>query len=298
MPQAEFEEKEYENPLNIELLTNNNHNLWTPGQVFEEHFGIDAALYATHPNFWHLFGYPYSPGGVILNNFHWRRIWRQYGHRRQLPTFRTNLLLQTKRPFYGSRNNIKYAQVGINGRYWRFEKTDHQQKALEYLHYRLANRALICYSCAAFHTLTELYFHIQNQSLVDNSTFVKVHRLSNHNKWVYNRPGTFGLACSEIEKVEDKNFKENLKDLSMQNTSENSALQNLFDLEKAAIDVTYEIGHENPIAIEFDRMRQIISKGIDDKLTEIKVLPAVKAYLTFATFCDLTNSIWLSVGNE
>jgi len=229
---------------------------------------------------------------------HWGRIWRQYGHRRQLPTFGTNLLLQTKRPFYGSRNNIKYAQAGINGRYWRFEKTDHQQNALEYLHHNLANHALICYACAAFHTLTDLYLHIQNHSLIDNSTFVQVHRLHNHNAWVYNRSGTFGIACSEFEKVDDKSFKENLKNLTMQNRSENSALQNLLDLEKTAINVTYEIGHNNPITIEFDRRRQIIENIISDNLSEIKDLPALKAYLTFATFCDLTNSIWLSVGGE
>jgi hypothetical protein len=135
-------------------------------------------------------------------------------------------------------------------------------------------------------------------TLVDNSTFVKVHRLSNHNKWVYNQSGTFGIACSEIEKVEDKSFKENLRDLSMQNTSENSALQNLLDLEKASIGAVEEIEQENPLSIEFNRRRQIITKEISDNANETKELMALKAYLTFATFCELTKSIWLSVGNE
>lgn len=33
MPQAEFEEKEYENPLILVLLNCNNNIMWTPGQV-------------------------------------------------------------------------------------------------------------------------------------------------------------------------------------------------------------------------------------------------------------------------
>ena len=40
---AEFEEKEYEFPLNSQLLWGNQ-NIWSPGQVFEGNFGIDAAL--------------------------------------------------------------------------------------------------------------------------------------------------------------------------------------------------------------------------------------------------------------
>ena len=148
---AEFEEKEYEQPLNNELLVDNRNPLWTPGQVFEEHFGIDAALYATHTRFWRHFGYSNVPLGVILDHFRWGSIWRHVGNRRQLPTFRLNLLLQTKRPHYRNGSNSKYAQYGISGQYWQFEKTDHQQRALEYLNRRLSNRALICYACAAFH---------------------------------------------------------------------------------------------------------------------------------------------------
>ena len=85
---AEFEEKEYEQPLNVELLFDRQNLLWTPGQVFEEHFGIDAVLFSGDPRLWILFGYPDIPSGVILDHFRWGYIWRQTHNKRQLPTFK------------------------------------------------------------------------------------------------------------------------------------------------------------------------------------------------------------------
>lgn len=295
---AEFEEKEYEHPLNVELLFDNRTPLWTPGQVFEGHFGIDAALHSTHPRFWQLFGYPHIPHGVILDSFHWGYLWRHTRQRRQLPTFRTNLLLQTKRPYHRIGNNAQYARHGITGQYWQFEKTDHQQKALERLHHKLSNRALICYACAAFHTLTDLYSHTQNQTLVDNSTFVQVYRMTNHNKWIYNQPGTVGLGCSEIEKIEDKKFRDRINELIELNKNDNSPLQNLLDLEKAAIGITEELGQKNSVSNEFNRRRQIILKELSDNTNDRKEIKAITAFLTFATLCDLTKSTWLPVGQQ
>jgi hypothetical protein len=44
MEHAEFEEKDFEGALYHSLAAGFPH-LWTPGQVFEHHFGIDAALH-------------------------------------------------------------------------------------------------------------------------------------------------------------------------------------------------------------------------------------------------------------
>ena len=89
---AEFEEKEYEQPLNNELLVQSGNALWSPGQVLERHFGFDCALLSTHPFFWSLLGYPSPLSGVMLNDFTWGRIWREIGYSRPLPSFNTNLL--------------------------------------------------------------------------------------------------------------------------------------------------------------------------------------------------------------
>jgi hypothetical protein len=233
--QAAFEEKEYEQPLNIELLFDSQNLLWSPGQVFEKHFGIDAAIYSGNPRFWRLFGYPNVPDGVTLNHFRWQYIWRKKTKKRQLPTFKTNLLLQTKRPEHRAGNNASYSKHGISGSYWQFQLTKHQQEALEKLHKTLKNRALICYASAAFHLLEDLFKHIENQELVDNSTFVQINRLANHEKWVYNQSGTKGIACSEIEDISDKPFRELIATASKNNNGDENALSNLIFLENASL---------------------------------------------------------------
>ena len=73
---AEFEEKEYEFPLYHEL-TRSSQYIWTPGQVFEGYFGVDAALKVTTAKIWRKLGYPGPLPGTILNDMRWGYIWRQ-----------------------------------------------------------------------------------------------------------------------------------------------------------------------------------------------------------------------------
>lgn len=166
---AEFEEKEYEQPLNFELL--HGRNIWTPGQAFENHFGIDSALFTIDSTLATLYPGMQHLKGVIIDHFRWGYLWKKVD-RRALPTFKANLLLQIKRPHHRKGRKAIYVPHGITGDYWKFEITKHQQKSLERLHHKLANRAIIAYACAAFHTHSELYHHTQNGSLVEYSTFV------------------------------------------------------------------------------------------------------------------------------
>lgn len=295
---AEFEEKEYEQPLNFELLSDNRNQLWTPGQVFEEHFGAEAALFARHPRSWRHFGFPYIPDGVVLEHFRWGRVWKSYGKRRQLPTFRVNLLVQSKRPHHRIGNNAAYAQHGIAGEYWLFEKTEHQQKALEYLHRKLSNRALVVYASAAFHTLDALYFHTERRSLVDNSTFVQVCRMKDHNRWVYNQPGTAGLGCSKIERIEDENFRDNIKLLGELNGEKESALENLLAFEQGTIDASDELGQKNPLGREFVRRRNYIKREFDYEMADSKERRALRGYYTIMAFVNLTKANWMPIGIE
>jgi hypothetical protein len=293
--QVEFEEKEYEQPLNRELLFERGSLLWSPGQVFEEHFGIDAAIYTGDPRIWILFGFPNIPEGVVLNHFNWGYIWRKIGNKRQLPTFRTNLLLQTKRPERRSRGRSLFAKYGITGSYWQFQIRTHQQRALEKLCKVLGNRVLVCYASPAFHLLKDLFTYIENETLVDNSNFVQVYRLSNHGKWVYNCSGTTGIACSEIENISDKAFRDLIVAASESNNRTESVLDNLMFLEKSSLQVIEELGEENPIKNIFIRIRQRLVEiyGIDSREKETM---AARAYFTFITFCKLTNTTWLPIG--
>lgn len=298
MAQPEFEEKDYEHRLNIELWARNS-SLWTPERVFQNYFGIDATLITVDQRLWKLYGLKYIISSSILQGFRWDDIWKRTAKKR-LPTFKTNLLLQIKRPQYKVRKEALYASRGIAGHYWQFEKTNHQQEALEKLHHKLSGRTLVCYVSPAFHTSDDIDEYFKKRTIVANSTFVQIHKMRNHDKWVYDNPGTIGLACSIIKKVKDKEFWELVSELSEQtrNALTNDPLKNLLALEKSAIQIMNQLGENNPIAKEFKKRRRTITKIMNDEneLERGDAIEATTAYLTFYTFCNLTNTMWYAIG--
>jgi len=117
---CEFEEKEYEQPLNSEL---GNHNLWSPGQVFESVVGFDAALKATNWRFWLLWGkweIFKIRKGIILDWEIWDIIEKRWTDK-TFPKFKFNLFVQHKVPEYMKTKN-SYPQTlafSIRGRRMR-----------------------------------------------------------------------------------------------------------------------------------------------------------------------------------
>lgn len=290
MENSEFEEKEYEGPLNTQLLFNN-HIYWPPGQVFEKHFGIDSALNAYDPNFWLLFGLVEPKNGVVLDHFNWGYIWKKINRKKQLPTFKLNLFVQAKRPTYLYGKNSEYARKGIKGPYYRFEVMKHQQEALERLAKKLSNSALVVYACPVFHTNSDLYKHIHNRTLVDNSTFVRAIRMKNHGKWVYDEAGTTGLACSEIERIEDEPLSEIIREMietsSLEDITTEKALENLLFIESVILKEFNEIKSTNVLASEFFRRDNLLSEK-DDIFNE----PEIRAYVRIVQATRLLNVTW------
>lgn len=202
---AEFEEKDFEAPLYNELRFGS-HLIATPGQVFEGCFGVDAALEAENPFFWDLFGFYDVPRGVVLDHYSWGFLWRRLEKKRRLPTFNTNLLIQSKRPQPLKRAPSIFRDHGFSSMHWRFDVKDHQQEILEKVSKKLRRRAMVIYASPAFHTLDELYNYTDTYAVVENTNFVKVEKLHNHRRWSYYQPGTSGIAHSKIEFIEDASF--------------------------------------------------------------------------------------------
>ena len=211
--EAEFEEKEYEGPLNHELAGASPF-LWPPGQVFENHFGIDAAMQVEAQQFWSRVGFVFPLSGAILADYSFGSVWDSLGHKRPLSDFSCNLFLQTKRPQVAVRRSAALVTHGLSSPYWRFGTTPHQQRALERLEQRLGHRALVSYACAAFDSLNDLYTFIRNRQLVEQSTFAKVGKLNNHQHWVYDKPGTTGFACSDPELNDDEPILTQIRNLA------------------------------------------------------------------------------------
>lgn len=259
MQQAEFEEKDFEGPLYNQLLFGSN-LIATPGQVFEGHFGLDAAMFAEHPLFWHMFGFPDIPTGVILPDFNWGWVWRRTGRTRQLPTFAVNLLIQSKRPDCLIGPNYLLARHGIRKSYWRFKSKEHQQSLLAKLANTLGNRAFVIYASAAFDTFDDLYTHTKSQTIVENSAFVRIERMQNHHSWNYDTPGMVGVAMSEPEFIRDRPFIEQLEQMST--TDPQDPLIALQTLEKLTLMAIYETD-DNPYANYIQRLNDNWTYEID-----------------------------------
>src|SRR5690606_33988719 len=67
---------------------------------------------------------------------------------------------------------------------------------------------------SAFHTYDELYENIEKNSLIGNSTFIKVEYLSGHNSWYYNKPGSSGIAASKPAFISNGDLFEEISKLS------------------------------------------------------------------------------------
>lgn len=250
MHEADFEEKDFEGPLYNQLLFGSN-LIATPGQVFEGHFGLDAALHAGHPLFWDMFGFHDVPPGVILPHFNWGWVWRRLGAVRPLPPFAVNLLVQSKRPDVLKGPNQSLQPFGIRKSYWRFKTKQNQQSLLAKLANTLGNRAFVVYASAAFDTFDALYLHTQNNTIVENSAFVRIDRMQNHHTWNYDVPGMTGVAMSDPEFIREEPILQQLETIASEVESQ-GPLAELQSLEKLVVTSIYE-AEENSFA---DYVRQ------------------------------------------
>jgi hypothetical protein len=196
---AEFEEKEYEIPLYIELY--DNAPLWSPGQVLEARLGVDAAVRTLNRSFWSRLGYALPLVGFNLN-----QLGNQFSRaNRPLPNFQANLLIQVKRPTELKRRpaGITVAHLPGSNPYWRFEIRPRQHTVLTELASTVGHQALVAYAAPAFADINTLYDCIEMRTLIDRSTFIRVDRLQNHRRWVYDEGGSRGTRCSMPQRIED-----------------------------------------------------------------------------------------------
>lgn len=192
---AEFEEKEFEGPLNSQLMFGG--PLWSPGQVLEQLVGFDVAMLTAHSAFWAARGFSEPPSGAVVQLEWWLRdIARLVVGVRRPPHFQMNVFLQHKRPEYLSRSSAsEWATWGAN--YFRFWITSHQQAALDACAAALGQNGLVAYSCPAFHRRVDLWAHTQNRTLIANTHFAPAPNLSGHSRYTYINATSPGVAHSE-----------------------------------------------------------------------------------------------------
>ncbi|EOI6461050.1 hypothetical protein ACMU58_003532, partial [Vibrio cholerae] len=206
----EFEEKQYEQHLNIELLQGSN-LIFPPGQHLENVLGFDAALFTRNKLFWRHF----------LGRQPWyRRFFRSYlngmyfprdsykledAFNNDFPQFKFNAFIQHKRPERMVKDTA--AEWGAwNQEYYRYKVLDHQQSTLETLEMNVRDQGVVTYASPAFHTKKEFWNVHKSKSFVQNSNFCQPSKLTGHKTYTYISSGTNGKAHSEPEDVESYDF--------------------------------------------------------------------------------------------
>jgi len=217
---AEFEEKQYEQQMNIELLCKcDTSNLFAPGQCLENSLGFDVALYSCNKKFWQFFykgfkkrllyyyyylmGYPYIRPEDVRYLEELIRKYLEY-----VPKIKFNLFIQYKRPECLTRANSSEWKYW-NRPYYRYSIDPNQQQLLEKLAQNVdRNSALVIYASPAFHTQQEFWENVKEKTIVDNSNYCEAVNLSGHKKYTYVKGGTYGIAFSEPKEIKSLDLEE------------------------------------------------------------------------------------------
>jgi len=202
--QCEFEEKQYEQPLNYELASKR--RIYPAGQRFENKLAIDAAIFSRNPEFWKLWkdvsGFGWRAGLKLTPDL-WDNI-EQVVNSDLFPKFKFNLFVQHKRPEYiSSPSGAEY--FFWNQPYFRYNIVDNQQKILHKLERRVSSEAIVVYACPSFWRRADLWRYM-NGKLVENSNFVQPTSLQGHGRYTFLKGGNFGGAFSEPREIPSLNI--------------------------------------------------------------------------------------------
>jgi hypothetical protein len=295
MRHSEFEEREYEAPLYVQLQHGIT-NVWSPGQVLEAHVGFDYAFLTSHPRFWMLQGFSLPPTGVLLGAFPLHHWWNSRSSSRPLPDFSLNLFIQAKRPLVGLRAKKSLKSYGINAPYWKFVISPDQQLVLESLAKSTSSSALVCYACAAFDRVTELWAHSRGGTIIETSTFPTAASLRGHNAWYYNSPGCSGVANPRLERIVDLSLAERVSRFTSQRPEAQSAEASFGSNLKALAAAVYEslsedaIGNTARSAVYFEALRDI--DNYMDFVRPPRHAGAVRDFLAVAMFASVFGLGW------
>ena len=292
MNPAEFEEREYETPL-YNQLANGTNKVWSPGQVFEGHIGIDYAMFFEEEWLFRLHSFNRIPLGAVLSRYRWPRAWFRRRPTNRLPTFRLNLFIQTKRPDWSKKPTRILREKGFRGLYWRFNLNEDQQEVLEKVAEKLDNRALVIYAAPTFHQHHDLYRNTINGTIIENSTFPSIAKLKAHEAWYYHTPGASGVANPIPEEIIEPTLKERIEKLIESKEGSGSWSDSLKSLASEIVNALSDekLKETSRRASFFDAIKQI-----DKEFDGFENAGALHAFFTVQAFCEAFSLDWYVIG--
>jgi len=283
---AKFEEKSYEGYFNSEL--DRRSEIYFPlGQVQEGNFGFDATAFSRNRRMWRRLGFPFwffPPfRGVEL-----REIADEMEHYLgieidDVPSMKSNLLFQYKKPEYitmSTGSEWKY----WNEPYYRYNIYQEQQNLLMHIHNTIGSKVFVVYASPAIHEVNELVRIHRNRQIIEYSNFKKASELNGHHRNTYINAGTFSIACSEKEKIENFDLISELNKLSetIRKTENDNNRIFIKDFSRSIVSLVNEDKH---FAEPFKMLNETISKYEKFEL--------LYSFLSMINFRQLTGIQWL-----
>ena len=241
-----FEEKTYESYFNNELDSKSS-IYFPPGQVLEGLLGFDASANSSNRKLWKSLGFPFwfypQFSGVKLRDIA-EELEMEFKHIIQsIPQIKTNLLFQYKRPEYiTTANGKEWSHWGKE--YYRYSIYKEQHDLLSKIDSTFGDKALVLYAAPAISSLTDLVKFKGNNKIIENSNFKKASELNRHSKNTYVSSGTYSIACSEPERIDNINLISVLESYET-----NQELENEYFFTKAREVITEAMQYSPPFTI-------------------------------------------------
>lgn len=282
---AQFEEKSYENYFNNEL--DRRSEVYFPlGQVQEGGLGFDATAFSRNRRLWRRLGHPFwfFPPFRGLELTEIAREMEDYLNIEldHVPTMKSNLLFQYKRPEYIT-TSLGTEWAHWNEPYFRYNIYQEQQDLLMHIHNTFSSRVLVIYAAPAIQDVNELVkIHLDRQ-LIDHSNFKKAVDLNGHHRNTYVRAGTYSIAFSEPEKIENLDLLKMIETVSTEDIKENQTNREfVLNFTGQLTGMMYEHSY---LADSFRKLNETVAKVQQYKLFH--------SFLTMSNFRQLTGTQWI-----
>lgn len=202
--QPKYEEKTFESYFNSEL--DRKASVYFPfGQVQEGGIGADASALLRNRRLWRRFGYryffkiPYS--GTELSDIAAEMEQHLGIEINNIPRMKANVLFQYKRPeLITSSRGAEWAHW--NKKYFRYNIYQKQQELLAHIAVKFGNEALVLYASPALEDVNDLVSAKRRGTIIKDTNFRPALDLTGHHKNTYIKAGTYSIACSEPERLE------------------------------------------------------------------------------------------------